>query len=338
MAKKNARVLGPYKDREKWKVIRIDARGKRTSKIVEDRRAALRLAERWRTEARYEVPLSGLINEYLETSSMLPLTQKDIGRTLHRMLDSYTVASLTTRRATALIESQEGAVATLRHRLKIAKCFYRWLIKGGFAVDDPFAGLSIPGRAKAGKFQLRTSEGERLIDAALGQFELGDAFALAPVLALCMGLRASEACNLTCRDVDAQGSVLWVAAQGGKTVNAARRLKVPVKLRPLLVRLASGRDSGELLFRGKNRQALHNKVRQLCCLARVPVVCPHSLRGLWASLSVEAGVASEAVAAALGHGSFAVTARHYATASAVHAAGTARATSELMPDHSAEPN
>jgi hypothetical protein len=49
----------------------------------------------------------------------------------------------------------------------------------------------------------------------------------------------------------------------------------------------------------------------------VQLVCPHSLRGLWATLGVESGAAETAVAAALGHGSFEMTAKHYAQPEAV---------------------
>ena len=40
-------------------------------------------------------------------------------------------------------------------------------------------------------------------------------------------------------------------------------------------------------------------------------MCPHSLRGLWATAGVRSGALSHTVAAALGHGSFKVTAKHY---------------------------
>ena len=43
----------------------------------------------------------------------------------------------------------------------------------------------------------------------------------------------------------------------------------------------------------------------------VPMVCPHSLRGLWATAGVRSGALSHTVAAALGHGSFKITAQHY---------------------------
>jgi hypothetical protein len=45
--------------------------------------------------------------------------------------------------------------------------------------------------------------------------------------------------------------------------------------------------------------------------AKVPAVVPHSLRGLHATLASGFGATSHAVAAAPGHTSFIVTARHY---------------------------
>ena len=65
-------------------------------------------------------------------------------------------------------------------------------------------------------------------------------------------------------------------------------------------------------------------VRRLCQRAGVPAVCTHSLRGLWATLAVQSGAVSHAVAASLGHQSFEMTERHYAQGSAVANAATAR--------------
>ncbi|HVV52607.1 MAG TPA: hypothetical protein VHO06_23275, partial [Polyangia bacterium] len=59
------------------------------------------------------------------------------------------------------------------------------------------------------------------------------------------------------------------------------------------------------------RDALLRRVRALCKAAGVPEVVSHSMRGLHAKLATESGVTSHAVAAALGHTSFAVTSRHY---------------------------
>ena len=72
----------------------------------------------------------------------------------------------------------------------------------------------------------------------------------------------------------------------------------------------------------------------LCDQVGAPRICPHSLRGLWATLAVESGQACEAVASALGHSSFAVTAKHYAQSGTVHDADTQRTVSELFPNRS----
>ena len=74
------------------------------------------------------------------------------------------------------------------------------------------------------------------------------------------------------------------------------------------------RDSGVPRLTGY----LVREVERVCRHAGVPVVCPHSLRGLHATLALRQGVASQAVAAALGHASFSVTARHYADPTQLH--------------------
>ncbi len=59
---------------------------------------------------------------------------------------------------------------------------------------------------------------------------------------------------------------------------------------------------------------------RLCRLANVPIICPHSLRGLHATLALEGGATADSVAKALGHGSFAMTARHCTESSVLDAA------------------
>ncbi len=63
---------------------------------------------------------------------------------------------------------------------------------------------------------------------------------------------------------------------------------------------------------------------EVCQQAELPVVCPHSLRGLHSSLAVQAGASSSYVARALGHGSDEVTKRHYISESALDGARSAR--------------
>ena len=108
--------------------------------------------------------------------------------------------------------------------------------------------------------------------------------------------------------------MLWIPS--GKTENARRRLEVPEALRGLLLSLTAGQPSDRLIFGGERSRPyyqiwLWRQLRKYCLLAQLPKVCPHSLRGLHSSLAVSAGCTSGAVASALGHGSFAVTAKHY---------------------------
>ena len=131
--------------------------------------------------------------------------------------------------------------------------------------------------------------------------------------------------------MDAQGSLLWITS--GKTANAERRLQVPECLRPPLTALARRKQPDELLFaegtQAPSRQHFWGKLRLFCRQAQVPQVCPHSLRGLHASLALEAGATGEIVAQALGHGSFQVTARHYATPESVVSSRAARVSAAL---------
>lgn len=82
---------------------------------------------------------------------------------------------------------------------------------------------------------------------------------------------------------------------------------------------------------------LHVAVTRVCKVAGIPRTCPHYLRGLWATLSVESGAAESAVAATLGHGSFEMTAKHYAQAEAVSGARSARVL-DLLDEAPPEPD
>ena len=93
----------------------------------------------------------------------------------------------------------------------------------------------------------------------------------------------------------------------------------------------------------RSRQVLHRAVRRVCIVPGVPIVCPHSLRGLWATAGVRSGALSHTVAAALGHGSFKITAQHYVQPGTLDGARTeqlmqmlTRNKAELGPDAASE--
>ena len=72
------------------------------------------------------------------------------------------------------------------------------------------------------------------------------------------------------------------------------------------------------------QEIIRYRLKLLCQQLGLPTVCPHSLRGLNATLALDAGATAQHVAAALGHASFATTARHYADASSVANVGLRR--------------
>ena len=177
------------------------------------------------------------------------------------------------------------------------------------------------GHKSRGKATLRIDAARIFMKTALTE---GDPLAIAAATMVLTGIRPGEAMTLQLRDLDDDGRLLWVASEGGKTEAAERHQEVPEELRTYLLQLAQDRPPTSWLFdfeasrkrRTTNvyksrRDALLRRVRAICKKANVPEVVSHSMRGLHAKLATESGVTSHAVAAALGHTSFAVTARHY---------------------------
>jgi integrase len=209
------------------------------------------------------------------------------------------------------VDSQHGVVGALRGFLSY--CRAAGLLKK--APDLP----SIRGRKRRGKAQLRIDEARKLVAEAL---RAGDPLALAAATMVLTGLRPGEVMALKVRDCDDGGAVLWV--ESGKTAAARRAVEVAAELRPFLVGVTAARPAFDPLFEHQPRRkraaqdqlksrtdALLRRLRTLCAEAKVPAVVPHSLRGLHATLASGFGATSHAVAAALGHTSFVVTARHY---------------------------
>ena len=348
------RIKGPYSERGGTRFrIRICDAGGRRDLYFPTRKEALSAIK----EAARQLPptsegrsLGKLINAYIEDKvqqgTCNPRTAEEHRRRLCDWLCDWLeddMGKLTALRAAALYEQlvqtptsrtgQPPSVATQRFYLKLAKALCRWAVNKGYFRDNPFAGIRPVGRPNRGKKQLRFDEAERFITTAFHLFdERQDVMALAAVTALLLGCRASEVLQVRVRDLDCGGTRLWIAARDsdyrGKTTNAARDPDIPEVLRPRLLKLTMDQAPDAYLFglsstgKPKRRQLLHSTVQRLCRVAGVPVVCPHSLRGVWATAGVRSGALSHAVAAALGHGSFAVTAKHYVQPGALEGART----------------
>jgi integrase len=259
------------------------------------------------------------------------------------MLDKE-ISAITPHRAAAMYEQLVArkskltgrplAAATHQLALWVGRSFFAWAIAIGCAGNNPFKDVKPVGKVNAGKPQLRIEEARRFTRTALDLFEeTAHPLAIGALVALMMGLRTQEVLLREVRDLDDGGRFLWIDA--GKTANATQHLEVP-ELRGLTF-FDSRRVGHKAIFLFGNettgqpraRSMMWQMVRKLCALADVPPVCTHSLRGLYATLAVQSGSASHVVASSLGHGSFEMTQQHYAQASSIANASTARVSTIL---------
>ena len=355
-SKSPPRVKGPYAERggARFRIRICDATGHRDVyfSTLNEAQAGIRQATREVLQSGGKRHLGNVIDEHMQDKvqrGLCAAQNADVQKARLRgwLTDALEedIGKITSKRAAAYYEQlvntptrktkQPPTAATHRFYLNLAQTLFRWAVRKGYIRESPFAEIQPVGRPNRGKKQLRFEEAERFITAGLRLFdERGDAMALAAVTALLLGCRASEVLFLHVRDLDCGGTRLWIAARDseytGKTGNAARNPEVPDVLRPRLLQRTVGQRPEDYLFgvgstgKPRSRQVLHRTVRRVCTVAGVPIVCPHSLRGLWATAGVRSGALSHAVAAALGHGSFKVTAKHYVQPGTLDGARTER--------------
>lgn len=338
---KPARVLGPYRNADKWRLVLLDG-ASRKALVAETYEAALALRAELQGALKQGPvrSVSGALAEYLDGLGARGVARDTIDK-VQRMLRSFLpleepLAAIDPERAlgmyvaeTKRLKSDGEPIANDSHHLLLrrVKHFYGWAVSARYIQSNPFAGVRPIGRPRRGKPQLRIDEARRFVSASLEKARALDVGATAALLQIFLGLRPTEAMIRVVRDLDDGGRVLWIPF--GKTEGARRRLQVPETLREVLLMHASGKAKDAPLLGPKGeplhtRDALRYRLKQLCEQLGLPRVCPHSLRGLNATLALEAGATSHDVAAALGHASFTTTARHYADLSSVANAGLRR--------------
>ena len=337
------RVYDPYPEGSRWRVVYIEggARGSRkfaTEKEAQDFASDYRAALK-----RSEVTVAEAIEEYLGhlvERGKRPTTVATVGHRLRAVLTDpdEPVEDITVARARQLAEAylstprdrggQKPAAETARSTLSKVRAFGSWAVKRRYAPGNPWEALEldIAGAPRRRKPQLRIDESRRFAECAHAEAEAGDDAATAALVALYLGLRASEIVARDVRDLDDGGRVLWIDT--AKTAAGERWLEVPPPLQPLLVAAAKGRVPDAPLLGGERRTRywVYYHVRRLCRLARVPRVPPHGLRGTHDTLAREAGATGHLVASALGHADGGRTSeRHYADPGAVERARQRRA-------------
>jgi integrase len=319
-----ASVYGPYQNGDKWRVVLLSADGRRKSKVLdtyeEAERVKASVAASLSDEAK--MPIAMAIDEFLAMKRKQSLKSVSVRCWVDRLAhlpQDLSVAELSPAEAQALYDRWTGELAAATHRalLRAVRGFFAWTIERGYVAKNPFASVKPIGKPRRGKPQPRVDEARKLYPELLRLAWAGDSFAACLVVQILLGPRSSEVLGLRVRDVDADGMRLLIAADGGKTANATRTLAIELpELRDLLLHFCRGKAPTDFLFprtcaAGSTNAMLYKYLHRLCAQLHIPQVCPHSLRGLHATLAVQSGATSRAVASVLGHGSDEITKRHY---------------------------
>lgn len=321
------RVHGPYSDKHGIRLVLVYSDGRKDSRRGFETEAEAQAVKKEllrQIEDQRGVNIRNALDQYREHFVIKGNKPGSIATTLTRLRDFFTdldrsVASLTPKYCRDLYDSltkrrslrtgNPVKVDTHRNTLAEARTFLSWCVTTGWLKANPLQTVHGVGRRQHGKAQLRVNEAKLLTNKALELAALGNDGAVAVLVALLMGFRASEIISRQVRDLDDEGRILWV--DHGKTAAAQRRPEVPDVLRPHLQRLAQGKRPVDKLFGHHDRCWVRECTQKICDQAGLPRVTAHGLRGMCSTLAIDSGQASHAVAAMLGHASPAVTEQSY---------------------------
>jgi integrase len=352
------RILGPYEQPNGFRVIAVDAAGNRTYKLFDTEAKAQRYADLLAAElsSNEHTTASALVEykTYLTTKgnrqASIDVTEWAIEQffpepLLLSMLSSKRCADLYDATRTRPSEHTGKPLAADTHRNILAqvKSFLAWCVKRRWLRANPAAEVEGVGKrrprgkslGKSGK-TLRVKEARGWYIKAVELAEDGDDGATAALVALLLGMRASEITSRRVSDLDedeAPGDLLWIPCS--KTPAGRRTLEVPHVLRPLLVRCCEGKGPDRYIFecgrkheRGKKKPHLRDwviaQVHRVCDAAKVPRVTAHAMRGLLATITAERGLAGHLIAATLGHEDERTTLTAYAAPGAAAAGANRR--------------
>ena len=340
------RIHGPYRHHDRWRIKIVERSTGRvthqTFPTEEEAEAAMRALRR-QLGRESGVSVGDALDAYEEHLAQKGNRPRTIVTTKYRLRRFFksavdiAVVGLTPAAGQKLYDAfaqaptQHGrpmSVDSCRNALAEAKTFLSWARSKGWARTNALDEVRGIGKRRRGKPQLTVDEARRWLKVATEMAGQGDEGAVGAMMALLMGMRASEIADRIVRNLDDEGRLLWIT--DAKTQAGVRRLQVPVQLQPHLQRLAIGKQPGDRLFGQKaSRFSVRSHVRRICKAAGVPIVPPHGLRGTHASLAMSAGATGDLVAAALGHESFTTTERHYARPEAIADAQQSGALREL---------
>lgn len=280
--------------------------------------------------------VSGVLDDYEKHLTAKGNAESGVTETMRRLrlffdaVQDRQLARLSAVRAAQLYAAFRVGRSVDYHRntLGNARGFLGWCVEQRLTSGNVLADVKGVGKRSAGKLQLTGDEARAFHHTALAMAAQEDTGALGAAMLLTMGLRQSEVRLRMVRDLDLGGTVLRI--ERAKTRKGNRVVGVPEVLQSRLLEQAEERTALEPLFPAHDggwhtRAWLIAAVKRVCLRAGVPVVCPHGLRGTHATLAMQLGVGTRAVADALGHEDARTTLRHYAEPGAGEGAQAARA-------------
>jgi len=351
---KPERVLGPYRHYRKWRVLLVSAGGAKTVADYEDeakarqvvrslRRELAKGGERTVLEAREKYEMYMRDDKGNKLRSIAATTWR-LGIFFHE--DDLLLDELTPERCRGYYDALRTrprpktkrplAVDSHRNILAEAKSFLGWCVGKRWLARNPLDEVVGVGKRRHGKAQLRIDEARRWQAKALEFADQGEAGAVAAMMSLVMGMRASEIVSRVVRDLDDEGRLLWIPET--KTEAGKRTLPVPEFLQPYLRQIAKGKGPADSLFGRHWRDWPREWVQRICKAAKVPVVTAHGMRGLHGTLAVERGATTHVVAQALGHESETTSRESYISREAITGADQRRVLTVLAGGRSSSGN
>jgi len=328
------RVLGPYPIGRQWRVVVVGAGGERDSRFYPTKEKAEEVIRAVRKEFARQGRKTmqealDAYEEYLSTDKQNKAVS--VANTMYRLETFFSdkdmmLGDLTPRACEGYYEelrkrntrtNKVFSVDSHRTILAAAKTFLRWCMgkPRKWISRSPVEEVQGVGKRKHGKPQLRIDEARRWVAKATELAGRGESGAVAALVSLLMGMRASEITTRVARDLDDGGRLLWIP--DAKTEAGKRTLQVPEVLQPYLKGLAEGKAPEEKLFGDHWRDWVRKWVQRICLEAKVPQVTAHGMRGLHSTLALEHGASAHVVASSLGHESFSTTVESYAKPEAI---------------------
>jgi integrase len=334
------RILGPYFEagRNRYRVIEITGDGSKVSRAFRSEKDAERYVEILKAGiAQLDRTTDSLTKRYIRELRERGLKERSIERTEWALASFFPkplpLAALSPSRCQGLYDDlrtrpskttgEPLAPDSHRASLKETKTFLRWCVDGGHLKEHPATKVKGVGKLRPrgkslGKsgYKMRIKDARVWFGAALEMVEAGDSGAVAGIVAVLLGLRASEIVGLVCGNLDEDerpGDVIHVEDRKNEK---DLTLEVPELLSDMLLKLVDGREPGDPIFRGRGdqphtRQWVRDQVHRVCRKAGIPNATAHSMRGLIATLLSKRGIAAQLIADQLGNDPE-VMRRHYA--------------------------